>query len=234
MKALTITAMFAICSFLAFADTPPTPPVPPVPDVVETCGEGCTRTIKKTRTVETGDAGEEIIREEVEVMELRDRGAAEIDVQVETDTAEATGEAGEPKIRKRVRVVTAGDGELTDEMRAEIDELIAGLESEDETGEKIWHQKGDGVVIIKRAHSEGSEDGTEDARIILRSETTDEMRVRILSSEDGISVLKGGSSTEVEDTVGADGTRTIRVTPETGGETTVITIKTEKSSKNDN
>lgn len=201
----TLAFMTALLAFPAgaLAGTPPETPVPPAPEIVEDCGEGCTKTVRKTRTVEIGDAGEEIIREEVEVIELRESGAVEIEVDVESETNEAD---GTPQVRKKVRIVQVGEGEMTDEMRAEIDEMIAGIETED------YMASGDGVLIA-------GADGKEATRIIIRQKNGE--------------VTTDGSG-EIEESVSEDGVRTFRITPETGGETTVITIRKEKSSKNDN
>jgi len=187
----------------AIAQDAPEPPAPPAPVSVEACGEGCTKTVRKTRTVELGPAGEEVIREEVEVIELREGGETEVEVEVEEDVTAAD---GTPAVRKKVRILRMDDGQLTGEMRAEIDEMIAGIDTED------FMASGDGVFI-------SGADGTGPARIILRHKDSE---------------VISGASGNIEQTVGEDGARTIRITPEEGGETTIITIKTEKSSKNDN
>lgn len=207
---LQTTAIAAIAfSSVACAQSPTPPETPDTPNVTtvtEDCGEGCSRTITKIVSSAAGEDGSEIYKKDIEVIELV-TGDQE-DVSVDVDVEEHSD--GEGIVRKKVKVIAATDGEITPEMRAKIDEMISNIEGE----EGQWHQKGDGVMVF--------------------NSTEDSQKVRVILREDGQEFVTGDPSVDVEQIENADGSRTIRVTPEDGGETTVITIKKEKSSKSDN
>ena len=205
LSALTAAALANVAC--AQAPTPPaTPEAPDVSTVTEDCGEGCSRTITKIMSSETGEDGSEVVSKHVEVIELHAGDHKDVDINVDVEELLD----GQTTVRKKVKVVTAVDGEITPEMRAKIDAMISDLDG----GENVWHQKGDGVMVFNT--------------------TGDNQKVRVVIREDGHEYVTGDSDVKVEQTENEDGSRTIRVIPEDGGETTVITIKTEKSSKSDN
>ena len=173
--------------------------------MTENCGEGCTRTVTKIVTSDTGSDGSEIIRKDVEVIELRTGENEDVDIDVDVEQFSD----GEGIVRKKVKVIAATDGEITPDMQAKIDSMISEF---DEDG--VWHQKGDGVIVV-----DGSGQATK-TRVIIR--------------EDGQEYVTGDTDVTVNQVENEDGSRTIRITPDEGGETTVITIKKENSSKSDN
>jgi len=186
-------------------DTPDAPDTPEISTVTEDCGENCTRTVTKIIKKEAGEDGTEFVSKNVEVIELHAGDHEDVDINVDVEELVK----GEGKVKKKVKIVTAGDGEITPEMRAKIDAMI----SEFDDGDAVWHQKGEGVMVF--------------------NSSDEHQKVRIMVREDGHEYVTGDSDVKVEQTENADGSRTIRVIPENGGETTVITIQKEKASKND-
>ena len=222
MKTLTASLAGLLLPMVACAQAPVPPAAPASPAVsatleapkapsttvdVKDCGDGCTRTITKTYSTETSEDGYPIVRRDIEVIELREGGD---DVDVDVDV-EAMGDDG-VVVHKKVHVVTKGGGELTDEQRPKIEAMIGELKGGAHSLHH-FHEKGDGVVIMKSVNG------------------TDVETEVILSSEHG-DVTTFGRNVEVTKDVAPDGTRTIRIEPE-DGETMIITIQKEKSSKND-
>ena len=204
-----ITALAASALSAAACAQSPTPPdTPNTPDVTtftEDCGEGCSRTVTEILSSETGEDGTEIVSKHVEVIEINSGEHDSVDVDV--DVEELVN--GEGQVRKKIKVITATDGEMTPEMSAKIEKMIGELEG----GESVWHQKGDGVMVF--------------------NSTGDHQKMRVIIREDGHEYVTGDTDVKVEQTDNEDGSRTIRVIPNDGGETTVITIAKEKSSKSD-
>ena len=110
-----------------------------------------------------------------------------------------------------MKVITSSDGEMTPEMQAKIDALIAEAERGDG---HVIKDSGDGVVVFSNQESASK------VKVIVRDGEQE-----ILSSSDNVTV------DQVEN---EDGSRTIRITPNDGEETTIVTISKEKSSKIDN
>lgn len=206
--ALAILAVAAIPT-TACAQTPDVPEPPATPEVAtvtEDCGDSCQRTVTTIKTSETGDDGTEIITKKVKVIELKSgsEDLVDLDVDVETDV---DGEV----VHKRVKVIKTTDGEITPEMQAKIDTLIADAES----GEGyVFKEKGDGLVVMNMS------DSAKKTRVIIRDGDEE--------------ILNSSSDVSVDQVENEDGSRTIRITPDDGSETTVITIQKEKLPKNDN
>ena len=200
LAALTLPA--AAC-----AQTPEPPQPPETPDVstiTEDCGDNCTRTTTTIRTADVDEDGNGVISKKVEIIELvtGDEALADIDIDVETDT----------DVRKRVKIVTATDGEITPEMREKIDALIADVDK----GEGYaFKQDGDGLIVM--------------------SSNSDIMKTRVIVRDGDQEILDSSGNVTIDQVENEDGSRTIRIVPEDGsGETTVITIQKESSSKSDN
>ena len=191
----------------AQSPTPPQPPEPPqVSSVTEDCGEGCSRTTTTIQTAETGEDGHQVVSKNVEVIEIRSDGADDVRVHIDADS-ELDGDA---IIRKKVKVITATDGEISPEMQAKIDAMVSELEA----GDGVWHQSGDGIMVFD------SDGDAKKTRVIIRSDSED--------------VLSADGDVDIDQVENADGSKTIRITPDDGGEVTVITIHKEKSSNSDN
>ena len=188
----------------ACAQTPEPPETPDVSTITEDCGEDCTRTTTTIRTADVDEDGNEVISKKVEVIELRagDEALADIDIDVESGT----------DVRKRVKIITATDGEITPEMREKIDALIADA------------GKGEGYAF------KHSGDG-----LIVMSANSDSEKTRVIIRDGDQEIVDSMGNVMVDQVENEDGSRTIRIVPEDGsGETTVITIQKEKSSNSDN
>ena len=185
-------------------DAPEAPDTPNVSTVTEDCGENCTRTTTTIRSAEVDEDGNEIISKKVEVIELMagDETLADIDIDVEADT----------DVRKRVKIITATDGEITPEMRAKIDALIADADK----GEGYaFKQDGDGLIVM--------------------SSNSDIQKTRVIIRDGDQEIVGTSGNVKIDQVENDDGSRTIRIVPEDGsGETTVITIQKENSSNSDN
>jgi len=186
---------------------PPAPDAPTVTSVTEDCGENCTRTKTVIRTAKADEDGNAVVTKNVEVIELRTGEEALEDIDIDIDSEGENGAI----VRKKVKVITSTDGEMTPEMQAKIDALIADADSGDGYAFK---ESGDGLYVFS------NKDDVKKVKVIVR-----DGEEQILSSSDNVTV------DQVEN---EDGSRTIRITPNNGEETTIVTIAKEKSSKIDN
>lgn len=208
MKVTIAACAAAVLASSACAQSPTPPATPDTPNVTtiqEDCGEGCSRTITKIKSSKTGKSGADILRKDVEIIELRTGETEDVSVDVDVETI---GD-GENIVRKKVKVISASGGEITPEMRAKIDGIIREYAGDEGSS----HQEGDGLMVFN------SSDDAETVQVFIRKDGED---------------FTSSSDVNVEQTENEDGSRTIRVTPDNGGDTTVITISTENSSKSDN
>ena len=204
--ALTVLALpTAACA--QTPEPPATADIPATPEITtntEACGENCTRTTTVIRTSELDEDGNEIISKNVKVIELTAGGEelADIDVDIE----------GDASVRKEVKIIAATDGELTPEMQAKIDALVADIDGGE--GYAFKHS-GDGLVVL--------------------SSDSDVKKMKVIIRDGDEEIIGDSGNVTIDQSENADGSRTIRISPQDGSdETMVITIQKEKSSKSDN
>ena len=184
----------------------PEPPQPPETPDVSTVTEDCGENCTRTTTIiRTADADDNGI-------ETVSKSVKVIELRDGgSELADIDIEEGAHS-RTKVKVITAADGEITPEMRDKINALIADIDG----GEGYaFKQSGDGLVVVSK------DAGMQKTKVIIRGDQQE--------------ILSASGDVKVDQTENADGSRTIRIAPEDGsGETTVITIKKENSSKSDN
>ena len=204
--ALISAAMLPAAACAQTPDTPPAPETPDVTTVTEDCGEGCSRTVTTFISADTDEDGAQTISKKVEVIEFASGDGEDVNVEIDVDTVSD----GQVFVEKKVKVFTTAEGEITPEMQAKIDAMIA------EAGEHgyVHGDEGDNLVVLHSAEGEK------------------QMRVIVRQGDGELDGIDG--DVEVEKTVNEDGSKTIRITPEGSEETTVITIVKEKSSNSDN
>ena len=203
MKSSIAAFASLILPFAACAQSPDVLEQQETPDVstiTEDCGEGCTRTITTITAEETDEEGVQTISKNVEVIELSSDESENVNVDINVDTISD----GDTVIRKQVKVISSAGGEVSPEMQAEIDAMIADAEAEG----YAYSQTGNNLVVLR------SDEGDKKMRVIIRDGDSE------IDSLDG--------EVEINKLENDDGSKTIRITPEDGSETTVITIQTEK------
>lgn len=225
---LLASASALLVPIAACADTPPVPPTPPVAleaEVLgESCGEDCTKHVVRTVTVEIDDDGNETHSQNVRV--IRHNGAM----------------TEEQKAELEAMIAEGSSGELTEEQQAKLETLLGEGGSgtrhvwvmNGEEGSHEGHrmhfmhngeaagEHGQGRRHVMMFKSDGiHEMGSGDGHVVIMMKT-------IGDDGENVSVNSLGD-TSVENSVGDDGTRTIRITPSDGSDVTVITITKESS-----
>ena len=131
---------------------PPAPDAPNITSITEDCGENCTRTKTVIQTANADEDGNAIVTKNVEVIELRSGDEALEDIDIDNE-----GENG-AIVRKKVKVIMSSDGEITPEMQAKIDALIADAESDGH----VIQDSGDGLYVFS------SNENVKEVKVIVR------------------------------------------------------------------